>query len=92
MGDADDLKSIVGYSTKDQVWKSTDALIRKLVHIVSKGGNLPPMSARRIQASFRKNPLYAWRKSVNGLREMERRSTAQAQARSRMSWNGERLR
>ena len=41
---------------------------------------------------IRKNPLYAWRKSVNGLREMERRSTAQAQARSRMSWNGERLR
>lgn len=29
-----------GYSTKDQVWKSTDSLIRKLVHIVSKGGNL----------------------------------------------------
>lgn len=29
-----------GYSTKDQVWKSADALIRKLVHIVSKGGNL----------------------------------------------------
>ncbi|MBT2762319.1 alpha-L-fucosidase [Paenibacillus sp. ISL-20] len=29
-----------GYSTKDQVWKSTDALVRKLVHIVSKGGNL----------------------------------------------------
>ncbi|PYI51521.1 alpha-L-fucosidase [Paenibacillus flagellatus] len=29
-----------GYSTRDQVWKTADALVRKMVHIVSKGGNL----------------------------------------------------
>ncbi|CAH8712679.1 alpha-L-fucosidase [Paenibacillus thiaminolyticus] len=29
-----------GYCPKDQVWKTADSLIRKLVNIVSKGGNL----------------------------------------------------
>ncbi|SHE11528.1 Alpha-L-fucosidase [Chlamydia abortus] len=29
-----------GFSPKDQVWKTTESLVRKLVHIVSKGGNL----------------------------------------------------
>ncbi|TCP23527.1 alpha-L-fucosidase [Scopulibacillus darangshiensis] len=29
-----------GYSDKDQVWKTTASLLRKLVNIVSKGGNL----------------------------------------------------
>ncbi|GIP35010.1 alpha-L-fucosidase [Paenibacillus sp. J2TS4] len=29
-----------GFSLKDQVWKTTESLVRKLVNIVSKGGNL----------------------------------------------------
>ncbi|MDR9855011.1 alpha-L-fucosidase [Paenibacillus sp. VCA1] len=29
-----------GYTTKDQVWKTTDALIKKLVNVIGKGGNL----------------------------------------------------
>ncbi|MCU6712985.1 alpha-L-fucosidase [Paenibacillus sp. J5C_2022] len=29
-----------GYQNKDQSWKSSEALIRKLVHVASKGGNL----------------------------------------------------
>ncbi|MBU7320937.1 alpha-L-fucosidase [Paenibacillus oleatilyticus] len=50
-----------GFSTKDQVWKQPEAIIRKLVHIVSKGGNLllnigpdaggliPDLSAERLR-------------------------------------------
>ncbi|WP_229106616.1 alpha-L-fucosidase [Paenibacillus sp. 1001270B_150601_E10] len=50
-----------GFSPRDQRWKSTDSLIRKLVNIVSKGGNMllnvgpspegniPPQSVERLQ-------------------------------------------
>ncbi|WP_233146980.1 alpha-L-fucosidase [Paenibacillus selenitireducens] len=29
-----------GYTTKDQVWKSTESLLHKLVNVIGKGGNL----------------------------------------------------
>ena len=50
-----------GYTTKDQVWKTAEALIRKLVNIAGKGGNLllnvgptaegtiPELSAKRLR-------------------------------------------
>lgn len=50
-----------GYTTKDQVWKTAEALIRKLVNVAGKGGNLllnvgptaegtiPELSAERLQ-------------------------------------------
>lgn len=29
-----------GYTTRDQIWKTADVLIQKLVHVIGKGGNL----------------------------------------------------
>lgn len=50
-----------GYTTKDQVWKTADSLIKKLVNVIGKGGNLllnvgpmpqgtiPELSAERLR-------------------------------------------
>ncbi|MWV43122.1 alpha-L-fucosidase [Paenibacillus sp. HJL G12] len=50
-----------GYTTRDQIWKTADSLVRKLVNVIGKGGNLllnvgptpageiPELSAQRLR-------------------------------------------